>query len=224
MNILDISVLVLVGVFAAAGFHQGLIRTVYRLVSFFIAIILAYILYSPVADFLRSTFIFDSVQSSIKAGLDLGGFVADQNIQSPIAILETFPMPEALRGILINSANFHGAVLQETIEAHIATFFANIVINILAVVVVFFLVMILLSAIGFALDIVGKLPIINTFNNIGGLIFGAIQGAVIAWVAILLLSMFFAASPNSEIYYLIENSLVVSRITDVILPRLAEII
>jgi len=223
VNYLDISVLVLVALCAFAGYQQGLIRTVYRLVSFFIAIFIANTLYPIVARILRETPVYSSIQNSVKSGLDLSNFVAEQSADLQSEIFEALPLPAQIRNFL--SANFepdvHGILRVDAIEEHISAFFANIAINGIAIIAVFFLVMIILSVIGTFINIVGKLPVIKTFNNWGGFIFGAVIGVGISWVCILVLSLFFATSANTEIYDLIQDSFIVSRVTDSVLPRLA---
>jgi uncharacterized membrane protein required for colicin V production len=225
VNILDICVLVLVALCAIAGYKQGLIRTVYRLVSFFIAIFLANMLYPYVAQILRDTPVPVSIQNMVKSGLDIGGYVAENQTYNPSAIIDSMPLPTPLRGYMQAhfAENFQGMMLIETIEDHISAFFANIVVNGIAILIVFFLVLIILSVIGVAIDIVGKLPIIRTFNNAGGLILGLVFGAGIAWLCIFILSVAFASSANAEIYELIETSFIVSRVTELVLPRLAAV-
>ncbi|MCL2224283.1 MAG: CvpA family protein [Defluviitaleaceae bacterium] len=223
MNILDICVLILVALCAIAGFRQGLIRTVYRLVSFFIAIFLANLLFPYVARLLRETVIFSAIQDSVKSALNLGGFVTEYSAAMQTEIIESLRVPVPIRGLLHShfEPDIHGILRIDTIEDYISAFFANIAVNALAIFLVFILVLIILSVIGMVLDIVGKLPVISTFNNVGGLIVGAVMGALISWLCIIVLSMFFATSANAEIYVLIQDSLIVSWATDLVLPRLA---
>ncbi|MCL2577209.1 MAG: CvpA family protein [Defluviitaleaceae bacterium] len=223
MNILDICVLVLVALCAFAGYQQGLIRTVYRLVSFFIAVFLANMLYPYVAQFLRGTLVFSGIQDSVKSGLDLGGFVSEYSTEWQNEVFESLPLSTQIRSFLFShfEPDVHGILRIDTIEEYISLFFANIAINGIAIIVVFFLVIIILSVIGIAIDIVGKLPVIKTFNNLGGFIVGVVIGAGISWICIVVLSMVFATSANEEIFELIQDSFIVSRVTDLVLPRLA---
>jgi len=210
MNYLDIGVLVLVALCAFAGYRQGLVRTVYRLASFFIALILANILYPHVADFLRGSVIFTSIQNSIKRGLNLESFVTEHATMRQAEIIDSLPipMPAQLRELLHArvESDISGILRVDTIEEYISAFFADIAINGIAIVAVFLLVLIILSIAGGLINIVGKLPIIRTFNNWGGFAFGIIMGAGISWISIIVISMFFATSANPEFYDLLQNS------------------
>jgi len=230
MNVLDIVLVIIVVLCAFRGYRAGLIRSLYRLVAIFIAIFLAYTLHPPVAGALHGTGLHDSITSGIQGGLNLGSHIegmagADMTAQEVIGGL---PMPAPLRDLLDShfSENVHGALdvsaanAVDVIEGHIAGFFATIALNIIAIILVFVLVIIILLILGRLLDIVGKLPVINTFNRIGGLAFGFLLGLGIAWLCVVVLSMFFATGANSNVYDWLENSFFASSILGSMMPRL----
>jgi uncharacterized membrane protein required for colicin V production len=225
VNYIDLAIIILVALCAFAGYRQGLIRTVYRLVSFFIALFLANALYPHIARLMRDSFIFTGIQNSIKTGLNLEGFVTEYAAEQQASIIDTLPLPAALRVMLQNnfSPDVHGILRVETIEDYISAFFANIAINGIAIVGVFLFVLVFLTAVGAVLDIIGKLPVIRTFNNWGGLIFGCIMGAGISWISVIVLSMFFATSTNPEFYELLQGSFFASRVLDSMLPSLTAV-
>ncbi|MCL1863410.1 MAG: CvpA family protein [Defluviitaleaceae bacterium] len=225
MNYLDIGVLVLVILCALAGYRRGLIRTVYGLVSFFLAIFLANLLFPYAAAFLRETFVFDALQDSIKTGLNLEGFVTQYTAGRQADIIESLPIPAAFRGLLHAQfeADMHGILRFDTIEDYVSAFFANIAVNGIALVLVFMVAMVLLSVIGGVLDIVGRLPVINTFNRLGGLAFGVLLGVGISWLVMVVLSMFLATSTNADVYDLIMDSVFGSRVFERVIEPLTEV-
>jgi uncharacterized membrane protein required for colicin V production len=117
----------------------------------------------------------------------------------------------------------HGFLRVDTIENYISGFFANIVINGIAIVAVFMLVLVILAVVGAALDIIGKLPVINMFNRIGGLAFGTLMGAGIAWISIVVLSMYFASSADPQVYGLLHNSVIARRFLDSMIEQLTAV-
>lgn len=224
MNFLDIAVLILIAFCAFSGYRRGLIRTVYRLASFVLAGILANVFYPYVARFLRGTAIFDAIQGGIKTRLNLGEFVAEYAAGHQ-EIIDTLPIPAGLRGLLNTQfdENVHGILRVDTIEEYVSAFFSNIAINGIALVLVFLLVFIGLSIVGKLLDIVGKLPVIRTFNNYGGLAVGILLGVGITWISIVAMSMFFATSANPGMYDLLQNSAIAGRIMNSMMPRLVSV-
>ena len=225
MNALDLAVLVLVALCALAGYRRGLIRTVYRLVSFFIALFLANRLYAPVARMLRGTALFSTIQDSISTGLNLERFVGEHTAARQVEIIDSLQLPERLRELLhsFNTPNMYELLQVSTVDEYISGFFANMVINAIAIVSVFFLVLLALSIAGVALDIVGKLPVINTFNNLGGLIVGIGMGAVLAWVCIVVMTLIFSTGSNPEMYDLMRGSLAARWVLDSMMPQLTAV-
>ncbi|MCL1843499.1 MAG: CvpA family protein [Defluviitaleaceae bacterium] len=226
MNTLDIVVLVLIALCALAGYRQGLVRTVYRLASFFIAVFLAQRLFPYVARMLRGTRLYETIQESIKSGLNLEGFVADYAAAGRSGeIIEALPLPINMRNLLQERfvEGVHGVLQVDTVEAYISGFFANIAINGIAMVLVFLLVLIILAIAGMALDIVHLLPVISTFNRIGGLGVGILLGVGIAWISIVVMSMFFATSANPEVYDLLHNSFSARLVLSSVMPALTAV-
>ena len=225
MNAIDLAVLVLVALCALAGYRRGLIRTVYRLVSFFIALFLANRLYAPVARMLRGTALFSSIQDSVSTGLNLERFVGEHTAARQAEIIDSLQLPEMLRELLhsFNTPNMYELLQVSTVDEYISGFFANMVINAIAIVSVFVLVLLALSIAGVALDIVGKLPVINTFNNLGGLIVGIGLGAVLAWVSIVVMTLIFSTGSNPEMYDLMRGSLAARWVLDSMMPQLTAV-
>ncbi|MCL2387915.1 MAG: CvpA family protein [Defluviitaleaceae bacterium] len=221
MNYLDIIVLVLVAICAFAGYQQGLIRTVYRVASFFIAIALAYFLYPHAARLLRGTQLFYTIQDGIKSALNLDGVVPANGG----AVIDSLPFPENMRDMLNTQfePDIHGILGIDTMEEYISAFFANIAINGIALISVFALVLIGLAIVGVVLDIVGSLPVISTFNNMGGLLVGIVMGVGVSLLCVVALSLVFATGANSELYDLMQGSFFARNALTLVLPQLTTV-
>ncbi|MCL1877814.1 MAG: CvpA family protein, partial [Defluviitaleaceae bacterium] len=160
MNFVDLGILGVIAVFALMGWHRGLIRTVFGLVSFFAAIILAYILRPVVAGFLREISLYDFLREHVHGGLDGLEYSAELPIALPPGVTE---IP--------------------------ASFLTNLAIDAIAIVAVFFIVFLVLSVVGAALDVVSKLPVVNTLNGLGGLVAGIFFGAGVSWLVLIFMSI-----------------------------------
>lgn len=79
-----------------------------------------------------------------------------------------------------------GVLEQSGIYEEIGNYVAGIIINIIACVVTFIIVLLVLRILINMLDLVTKLPVLNAMNHLGGTIAGAIEGILIVWL------MFFA--------------------------------
>ncbi|MCL1883032.1 MAG: CvpA family protein [Defluviitaleaceae bacterium] len=224
MNYLDLIVIVLIALCALSGFRRGLIRTVYGLVSFFIAWIIASAIYPYVARILRGTVLFDIIRDGIKTGLNLEMFVNEHSMARQAELIEAIPipLPEQLRERLLNiEPDISGLLRVDAIEDYISTFFTNVAINGIAIIAVFIIVIIILSILGSVLDIVGKLPVINTLNNFGGLAVGILLGAGISWVSIIALSTFFTTSANPAMLEILDGSYIARWVLDFMMPEVS---
>ncbi|MCL2047736.1 MAG: CvpA family protein [Defluviitaleaceae bacterium] len=219
VNVLDIGIIIVVLGCALIGYRRGLIRTVYGLVSFFVAMLLANRLYPYVANFLNGTRLYTVIQESIKSSLGIGDMVTEIAVERQEEVIEALRLPVKIRELLLERFNpdIHGILRVDTIEENISAFFANMATNGIALVLVFIIVVILMYLIGFLVDIVGKLPIISTFNNVGGFIFGGLLGAGISWLIVLALSLFIT---TPEVMEQLNGSFVVGNFFDSILSRL----
>jgi uncharacterized membrane protein required for colicin V production len=214
MNLLDLIVFIVLALAAFFGYRKGLIRTVYRLASFVIAWFLASRLYEPMAGFLRQTPVYPWLKNGISNTLNLEGAFADhaQGMALPAGdfgtLIEGLPLPASLQDMLQGRAapDISGMLNMEAVEEGIAGVFAGIAINAVAMLAVFLLVMLVLGIGGMALDIVGRLPVINTLNRAGGFAFGLALGLVIIWLGLAVMSMLLAANPQGEIYDLLSGS------------------
>jgi uncharacterized membrane protein required for colicin V production len=205
---------------------------VYRFVSFFLALFLANLLYPHAARVLHATPLATSIRNWVSTQLNLQGMAREAEMGLEAAaysaqrdFIDRLPLPGALRDMLHanNLPEMHGLLQVDTIDEYVSGFFANMAINAIAILLVFFIVMLLLTVAGYALDIVGMLPVIRTFNRAGGLIFGLALGAGLAWLGLVLLTLPFATGANPQMYELMRGSLFAQWVLDSVLPTLQNV-
>jgi len=226
MNALDFGILAILALCAWGGFYRGLIRTVYRLVSFFVALFLAYQLYPHVSSFLRGTELFPVISGGISRALNLETVIYEHAVGRGGEIIDSLPLPSAIANLLHanNTPDIYAFLQVATIDEYISGFFANMIINAIAILVVFALATIALAIVGAALDVVGMLPVISTLNHAGGLAVGVIMGALLVWIVLLLMTPLFATGAHHAVYDLLQESIIARWLFDneFLLPRLAE--
>jgi len=215
MNALDFAIIGIVVLSAYFGYKKGLIRTVYRLASFFIAIFIARRLYPYVARALRQTALFPALRERIADGLNLQermGYVGGQN-----NAFENLPIPAFLQNILYNNntPDMLEMLQVHTIEDYAASFLANMVIGGIAAVAVFALALIALAVIGYALDLVSKLPVINFVNRLCGFVFGFAVSVVVIWLCLVVVVL----AGGEGLHDLLDGSWVVGWLFEATLPQ-----
>lgn len=201
---LDLVVIVALILFMLLGYRRGFIKMAFRLISFILAIFLAILLFPVVAQFLRGTFVYTGLKEYIRRTMGLEELVYTHTAD----IFANLPIPSVLQNSLVenHTPNMVELLNVNSIEEFIAAYIAGLVVNIIAIVIVFVLVRVILGIISNLLDIVGKLPIIRSFNRLGGIIAGAFQGVIVIWVIMTLATLFFLNPDRPEFQNMLESS------------------
>jgi uncharacterized membrane protein required for colicin V production len=186
---------------------KGLVLTVFRFVSFFASIALARYLYPYVSRFIRGTPVYGMLKNLVTDTMGIGNFVK-ANAPSVEAGLDSFPIPDILKDMLVsnNTPDIYNLLHVETIEDYIAGFFANIIINVVSIVLVFALAWVILSLIGHMLDLISRLPLLSTVNRMGGLAVGLLMGVCVAWAGLMLIGLLFATPAYPEVFAYMQGS------------------
>ena len=219
-NALDIIIFAIIAISAYVGYRRGLLRAVYKIVSFFMAIFVAWRFYFPVARVLRETELFRIIQDGVANAINLEAAMAEHNT----GVIDNLPIPVVLQGLLNtnNTPSMHELLQVNTLETYITGFFANMIINGIAILVVFFLTIIAMYLVGLLLDFVSMLPVIDTINRIGGFIFGLGLSVGGIWLVLVFCGLF-VISIYPQVQHYLDYSWVAQRMFEITLPQLANV-
>ena len=171
--LIDLIIIGIIILFTFIGYKRGLVKIAFSLCTFIIALVISLILYRPV-----STLIIDNTE-------------IDEKIEN--TIIENI-LPEGLAKtdkVELEGDVYH-ALLKEgkySIEG-IAETFSTKIIETIVLLLIFILAKIVLRFVTILADLIAKLPLLNTFNHLGGIIFGFLQGCLIILVTFCLISLF----------------------------------
>lgn len=193
---IDLIIIAIILLFTFIGYKRGLVKIAFSLCTFIVALIISLILYKPIS------------------GLVISNTEFDENIES--AIIENI-LPD---GISVNDEidlkledNLYDSLLKEgttTIQG-VAETFSTKIIETIVFLILFTIAKIALRFVTFFADLVAKLPILNQFNHLGGIIFGFLQGTLIVLVILAFISLF-APMLDESIINNINDSMIASRI------------
>ena len=115
--------------------------------------------------------------------------------------IESLPLPTAFKEQMETFNNSAGYAKLEASDFgdYIISYFATIIMNVLAYVVTMLVVWIIIRAIIGALGIFSSLPIIRSVDRIGGLALGLIEGVLLIWILFLVLSLFSATPLGTQL-------------------------
>ncbi|MBQ2941293.1 MAG: CvpA family protein [Clostridia bacterium] len=198
--ILDIVGIIIIAYFIYSGMKKGLVKGIFSALSFLIALLLTVMTLNPVAeyvedtDFGRSVYEKTAVVLTEKAEEEVEqGAEDEKNLLS--GIIDTGGIAEEV------------AKIQENISESLG----NLVIRALCAIALFIIYTLLIKIIAALLDAVAKLPILKTFNKIGGILAGAVNAyifmIILCWVLTLLMSTGLKEALVSQL----EESVIISR-------------
>lgn len=169
---IDLIIIAVILLFTFLGYKRGLIKVAIKLCTFFIAILLAFVLYKPVANLvIEKTNIDESIETSITNKILPEGGTKEDEVDSSLSI------PNIVKK---NSQN--------TVQS-VAKAFSTTLIEVVCLLVIFIVAKIALKFVTFLADLIAKLPILKQFNKLGGTIYGILEGLFIVFAGFAIISL-----------------------------------
>lgn len=154
------------------------------------------------------------ISSSLLDGLKEGGVVEDvmENAEIPrdmqVAAIESADLPKVFKELL--STNNNNEIYEElgvkTFGQYIGGFLSRLIIHIVAFLCTFVLVVLILRAIIFALNIVSELPALGLVNRLVGGGVGAVCALMVLWVFCIIITLLYITPSGKAIYEAIQDN------------------
>lgn len=171
--IVDLIILAIILLFTFLGYKRGLIKVAIKLCTFFIAIIIAFILYKPVSNVVvENTGIDESIENTIISRI----------LPEGLSVNDEIDMQNNLPNFILKNS--------ENTVASIATSFSNMLIETSCLLIIFIATKIILKFITALADLIAKLPILKQFNKLGGTIYGVLEGLFFVFIGFTAISLF----------------------------------
>ncbi len=184
--IADLTIIGIILLSTFLAYRKGFVKLSISLFAFIIAIVITFIFYKPISNFvINATGIDEAIENGI--------------YEKANSIMEENKQDDSLTEQIIETTQNN--MLPETAR--------NLAINIVTggtIIVLFVGIKIALRFITILADLVAKLPIIKHFNKIGATIYGVIRGILIVYVLLLVVGIFAQINPNNTASESIEQS------------------
>ena len=181
--VVDIIIIAIILVSTFLAYKKGLITLAIQLVSVIIAIVLTLLLYKPVSNvIINVTGIDEMIQNAI---LEEANDIMTNNQENANQVVESIQnnmLPETARTISINI--IQGAVI----------------------LILYVIIRIILRFVTALANLVAKLPILNQFNKLGGVIYGILRGLLIVYILLLLVNVSGEIDAKNKVYTTVEES------------------
>ena len=181
--IVDLIIVAIILLSTFLAYRKGLITLSIQLVAVVISILATLILYKPISNLIVNV-------TSI-----------DETIQNAIL--------EEANDIMSNDENGSNQIVESIQNNMLPETARTISINIIQGVVILILYVGIRIALRFVTalaNLVSKLPILNQFNKLGGIIYGILRGLLIVYIVLLLINLSGEIEPENQVYTLVEDS------------------
>lgn len=194
MDILLIAVLIILAGFGLHGYIRGMVRMIFSLVAVFLTIGIASWMTPYTAEFLRNqTPLYDSVKEKC---MELVQQKAEEGMEQKAEEQEKITVfgievPSQVQDFFSENAvdKVDGLMRDSGVYEQLAAQIAETVIQRMAWILSFVVVVILLGILIHVLDLIAKLPVLNSINHAGGLAVGLVEGILIVWILFFVITL-----------------------------------
>lgn len=210
--VVDIVILAIMLICIFLGYKKGLIGVAFNILGFFIALIIALILYTPISNFIINN---TSIQPTLKEAIS--GTVASYVIKTDEQdeqvsddeqeVKDNSPkvMTDYINGFIEKEQQKVEQTEKEIIDNVSETVATNII-KVGVGILVFIVAKVALIFVKIFAKVIAKLPIIVQFDKLGGVVYGILQGLIIIYILLAIVSLFAPTMENTAILEAINSS------------------
>lgn len=162
----------------------------------------------------------DQIKSLSESGWDKLGITAQDILKvvgdlpkdTQIREIENSMLPQFLKDALLENNNT--AIYEEldvtTFPEYVAAYISRMLLNVVSFLVTFLIAIILVSALMYAVNIIGELPLLGAINHLAGGVLGIGLGCIIVWIAFLVLTLIYTTEIGTTCYAMVEQSAILT--------------
>lgn len=208
LDIIIISIFILCFVW---GSKIGFVRSLFKILSFFIAAALAFMLFNPFYLYVRGSQFGEKITQNVtNVVYNTLGEGEKENFMPDHAkeALEEIKIPKFMWDNVIENMNSAAADIKENTAQALSDSLSDLVLKVFSGIVLFLIIKIILSIGVFLLDKLMKLPVLNAINSLLGGIAGVLNGLMISYIVCISIGFLTSANYLTFIIPYIEKSVI----------------
>ena len=199
--IVDIGIIAIIALSTFLGYKKGLIGVAFKIISFFIAIILAFVLCKPVSSYImQQTIIDDKIEETIENAL------SNKQVESPQEQSNTMGIPEVITDYIQKEITNATVQAQNQVATVVAKNVTATAINAISFIAIFIILKIVLLVLKLFSEQLANFPIIKQFNKLGGITYGVLRGFFIIYLLLGIVSFIAPMLVENRVLVTITNS------------------
>lgn len=202
--VLDVIILSVLALSLILGYRKGLIGVAFNLCAFLVALIITWILYTPITNLvINNTQIDDGIRNTIIEKGVIKEKEDNEKTEEKIEENDNVVNQYIQKYVTEPATNTANNVVEET-----AKVVSEKVVAIGVAIGLFIVVRIGLILLKFVVEAIAKLPVIKQFNKAGGLIYGAVRGMFIIYIFLAILFFIMSINNSGMIANMINSSII----------------
>lgn len=185
--IVDLIIVAIIAVCVLIGYYKGLTGSLLKIVSFLLALVITFILFKPVSNFvIKHTNWDEGLEQAIRTTV----IKEDEEVleEKEEDKKEQQSMPDVIVNYINKSVEDAGNQAKTAIVDSTARNVAVLIINIAVAIALFIISRIILLLIKGLAELITKLPVIKQCDKVGGVIYGLLQSLIIIYVILAIIS------------------------------------
>lgn len=181
--VIDLIIVAILAICIFFGYKNGLTKSIIKILSFVIAIIIAALFFKPVSNFIiERTEIDDNIRQAVVN-------LVSKDIEENGEVKEDTNLPQSMINYINDSVKNTVEETKVTVVNNAADKIAVTAINVASAVILFIVARIILLIITLITNILTDLPIIKQFDKTGGILYGTIKGLLIIFIIFAVISL-----------------------------------
>lgn len=190
---LGIAVLALIAAACIMGFRKGFVKEIVSVFFLLISFLLVWAVNPYVNTFVKEyTPVYDTIQDKCQTLVsEQIGNKKTLDKEEQNQVMENMELPDLLKNALVenNTAETYRYLAVSTFTEYISDSLAVMAVNGISFLISFVLSAAVIKLLGFILNVLTKLPVINGINKIAGAAVGGIKCIIFIWIAFLVLTL-----------------------------------
>ena len=190
---LGIAVLALIAAACIMGFRKGFVKEIVSVFFLMISFLLVWAVNPYVNTFVKEyTPVYDTIQDKCQTLVsEQIGNKKTLDKEEQNQVMENMELPDLLKNALVenNTAETYRYLAVSTFTEYISDSLAVMAVNGISFLISFVLSAAVIKLLGFILNVLTKLPVINGINKIAGAAVGGIKCIIFIWIAFLVLTL-----------------------------------
>lgn len=190
---LGIAVLALIAAACIMGFRKGFVKEIVSVFFMLISFLLVWAVNPYVNTFVKEyTPVYDIIQDKCQTLVsEQIGNKKTLDKEEQNQVMENMELPDLLKNALVenNTAETYRYLAVSTFTEYISDSLAVMAVNGISFLISFVFSAAVIKLLGFILNVLTKLPVINGINKIAGAAVGGIKCIIFIWIAFLVLTL-----------------------------------